>query len=234
MGLKKRLAESEIIGFLSSIPLLIGGLVGRLFEDTADAEMQEKMRQASDRDKREVREAVTAFIEVHPALAPERFGIPVDRYQTDAFFAAVHGLDLLLRRYHRSRRRTPHERAEFILEMDGTVKSLDKAVLIPATSTQREVSRYIGLCYIPRREEMTWSLYKAQRQEAERISGIGLEHAHSFLRWIQAALRHQPELLHGFRALLGKSKQKTLLISVKPDSNEDRLAAWRPPNSPAK
>jgi len=227
MNLKKWLAESEVIGFLSSIPILVSGLIGRLSENPADSEMQTRMREASARDKREVQEAVTAFIKAHPSLSPERFGIPAGRYGPDAYLAAANGLALLVRRYHRHRQCPKGETAVFRLAEDGTVRSPEGQTLIPATSTQREVSRYIRLAYLPRPEEMTWSLSKALRQEAERVAGPGQEHARAFIRWLWAALRHQPNLLYGFRAEPNGSRQDLRLVGTAIREDDDRLAPWR-------
>jgi hypothetical protein len=116
----------------------------------------------------------------------------------------------------------------FVLHEDGAVSTTDGQERIPAASTHMVVSTTITEEYIPLLTEMTWNLGKALQQERERTATAGVVHAQAFLRWMQTALRVQPDLMRGFRASASQDGERcVILIPTGSSLNVDYLAPWK-------
>ncbi|MFH1046696.1 MAG: hypothetical protein V1738_00170 [Patescibacteria group bacterium] len=225
--IKQRIIESEAFGWLHKQWFLLNSRIQRWNESPADVEMRRQARERVDEVNRQVKEAVDKLVAAHPELNPERFGIPVEMYDTVAFFAAVDGVTLLLRRYDRH---SPNGRMDnnFVLHEDGRMCALDGEELIPPTTILNEISHFISEYYRPRPDEMTHSFGKALRKERDRIAGVGVKHAQTFLRWMLAALRVRPELIHGFRIEpITDDPTSVTLRTIKSDMNDDPLDGWK-------
>lgn len=178
-----------------------------------------------DRIENETREVINNFLAAHPELDPKLFGIPEEKYDRLAFYAATDAVTSMLWRYDRvSERETA---GWFLLHEDGEVTSLLDEPLIPASTTQAEVSSFIYRHYQWDPNDLTRDFNEAHRREKEHLTGASLEHARAFLRWMMAALHAQPELTKDFRVWHPADGQKHLMFEPLWDDSDDPLAGWR-------
>jgi len=227
MRLLTKLRRSEFVGFVHGKLFLFWSWFSGLFQIKDDIEIQKKMLAARNEDHNRVAQAVRDFIVMRPNLTPERYGIPSERYDYTAYFLAVDRVRMLLETYSRHELKT--QASVFILRANGAICAASGAELIPATSTQREVSRFISEAYLPAPEEMTRNLDKAWQRKRERIEGVGLAHAEAFLRWMQAALRVKPYLMKNFRvAAMAPGGNNITLVELPPatTASDDPLVYW--------
>jgi HEPN domain-containing protein len=228
--LKRKLAESELVGLLHGGVVIVTGALGRLFEDPKDAEMQQAMIDSQDQHEKELEETVQRFISSRPHLSPQAYGVPEGRYRASACFGAAQAVELLLKRVRRHRLESKRPDGRFLLEADGTVRSANGEVLVPARSVQMEVARFVSLGYVPKKEEMTWSLAKALRQKRDRFAEVHVRNAIPFLAWLQAALRNKPDLMCSFTAGIhpGEGPDAVVLTEKPVDPlSTDHLDGWK-------
>jgi hypothetical protein len=204
--------------------------VGPLFDKLAQLEderppdpAREALQAEHDRREAEFRALVAAFVARHPSLAPEKHGIPMDRYDPLIFFLAVDGLNGLMRRYHRRDDRDSHT---FALREDGAV-FIDGREAIPLSSVRGEIRLLIRDSRIVPEEEKTPDLAEALRREAAWRDD---ETCDKLAKWVVAAICVKPDLMRNFRLFdmsLG-SPQYFALEPIRAGTGErDHLDLWK-------
>ena len=176
-----------------------------------------------DRREAELLAAIEGFIAKHPALAPEKHGIPTERYSAFIFFHAVDAMNLLMRGYHRRDDRGPHA---FALREDGAI-FIDGEEAIPVAGVRKEIGRWIRDCRIVPEAEKTPDLEEAFRREAAWSDD---ETCAKLAAWAVEAVRAKPDLMRNFRLTemsLGSPQYLALEYLPTGTGDRDHLDLWK-------
>lgn len=205
----------------------LGRRLGPLMEALAqlEAELQPSptqvaLAEAREADERRVDEAVRAFIDRHPHLAPAAYGIDMTRFEHAAFFSALHGVNMLIRRIAR---RGEEEPSTYGLREDGAVL-VGENVRVPASSVRAEIGRSIVQHRIVPEEEKTPDLGEALRREAAWRDD---ETCAKLAKWIVEAMRVKPDIMRNYRVVGTEGGDTLLLEPIRTTTGErDAVELW--------
>lgn len=194
--------------------------VGTLEVSDEETETTRALRAQRAADERRVDEAVRAFIGRHPHLAPAAHGIDMAKYEYAAFFCALNGVNMLIRRIAR---RGEEEPSSYGLREDGAVL-VGGVVKVPAASVLREIRESIvGERKVPD-DEKTPDLGEALRREAAWSDD---ETCAKLAKWIVEAMRVKPDIMRNYRVIGAEGGDILLLEPIRTGTGErDAVELW--------